>query len=95
MMEKFEIIYETAEIDMKAENIIDAFMENGIQNGYYEIKGEYSTREEALTSLKKYRCTASISGGIRTAYIYYVQESFLNEYDEWEVADGLDFAEME
>ena len=95
MMEKFEIIYETAEIDMKAENIIDAFMENGIQNGYYKVKGQYSTREEALAALKKYRCSTSISGGIRTAYMYYVQESFLNEYDEWEAADGLEFAEME
>ena len=95
MMKKFEIIYETAEIDMKTENIIDAFMENGVQNGYYKIKGEYPTREEALTALKKYRCSTSISGGIRTAYMYYVQESFLNEYDEWEVADGLEFAEME
>ena len=95
MMEKFEIIYESAEIDMKAENIIDAFMENGIQNGYYKVKGRYSTREEALTALKKYKCSASISGGIRTAYMYYVQESFLNEDDEWETSDGLEFAEME
>ena len=95
MMKKFEIIYESAEINMKAENIIDAFMENGVQNGYYKIKEQYPTREEALTALKKYRCSTSISGGIRTAYMYYVQESFLNEYDEWEVADGLEFAEME
>ena len=94
-MEKFEIIYEPAEISVNAENIIDAFMENGVQNGYYKIKGEYPTRDEALAALKKYRCSTSISGGIRTAYMYYVQESFLNEYDEWEAADGLEFAEME
>lgn len=86
---RYEIIKEGFEVrkDIEAEDIFDAFLEEGVKNGSYEVIGYADTLEEARKIMANnpsfVKDEATFSSWVKSGYLVYAEEQELID-DEWE-----------
>lgn len=92
-MIKYVIIEEKAET--RTTDVVNEAMDDGLQNGYYNVLAEVETIEEARKILSKHIITPKKNGKIYTSYLVYAEKQEYNEsLEEWESTGTYEFAEV-
>ena len=92
---RYEIIKEAFEArkDIEAEDIFDAFLEEGVKNGSYEVIGYADTLAEAREIIannpSSVKDEATFSSWVKAGYIIYAEEQELID-GEWEATGSYE-----
>ena len=94
-MTRYEIIKEAFEArkDIEAEAIFDAFLEEGVKNGSYEVIGYADTLAEAREVMANnpsfVKDESAFPSWIKSGYLVYAEEQELID-DEWEATGSYE-----